>query len=324
MEWSTRRTRKSFKIFAHTTSLRRRVAYSLAIVRLVLVPVIFISVYYLLEMGRIVDRIVNVDAAAATLAEEASSQMLEARRAERNYFLLHDPASLRANQEALKNVRETLASIGELEPQEMPQIQNGLNLVDAYQEEFAAGISTMGPPGQTPGERIQQVVKAYERDLDNLLRGSSRESRAKLIDDLRTRVDSFDSEITDTVQSENPELRQVTAGLQTSGEAILHLAEQFRQQNWKRVQVDHQNARYLLHRAEWVLTIVSAFTLLLSVWVSFVLPQQVVEPLVRLREAVDHAALGNYDIEFELHGGGEVVELAKSLQNLTAHLRKTA
>jgi len=53
--------RKSLKILALGSSLRRRVAISLAVVRLVLVPVIFLAVYYLFEMGVIVDRIVNVD-----------------------------------------------------------------------------------------------------------------------------------------------------------------------------------------------------------------------------------------------------------------------
>jgi HAMP domain-containing protein len=33
-------------------------------------------------------------------------------------------------------------------------------------------------------------------------------------------------------------------------------------------------------------------TLLFSLWVSFVLPRQVVKPLINLREAVDHADLG--------------------------------
>jgi len=55
------------------------VAYSLAVVRLVLVPVIFLAVYSLFEMGLIVDRIVNVGAPVATLAEQASVQMLDAR-----------------------------------------------------------------------------------------------------------------------------------------------------------------------------------------------------------------------------------------------------
>lgn len=84
MRW---RIRKSFKIFSPESSLRKRVAYSLAIVRLILVPVIFLSVYYLFSMGRIGDRIVNVDAPAAKLAEQASIEMLEARRASRDYVL---------------------------------------------------------------------------------------------------------------------------------------------------------------------------------------------------------------------------------------------
>jgi CHASE3 domain sensor protein len=98
--------RRSFKIFAPGSSLRRRVAYSLAVVRLVLVPVIFLSVYYLFEMGVIVDRIVNVDAPVTTLAEQASVQMLHARRAERSYFLLRDQEYLQANRESLTRVRE--------------------------------------------------------------------------------------------------------------------------------------------------------------------------------------------------------------------------
>jgi len=83
MPW---RTRKSFKIFAAGSSLRKRVACSMAIARLILVPVILLAVYYLFVMGRIVDRIVNVDAPAAKLAEQASIEILEARRAARNYL----------------------------------------------------------------------------------------------------------------------------------------------------------------------------------------------------------------------------------------------
>src|SRR5256885_694416 len=113
MRW---RIRKSFKIFAPGSSLRKRVAYSLAIVRLILVPVIFLSVYYLFGMGRIVDRIVNVDAPAAKLAEQASIEILEARRAARNYVLLQDPEYLRANQESLTNARQVLVRIWGLEP----------------------------------------------------------------------------------------------------------------------------------------------------------------------------------------------------------------
>jgi signal transduction histidine kinase len=56
-------------------------------------------------------------------------------------------------------------------------------------------------------------------------------------------------------------------------------------------------------------------------WISFVLPRQVVKPLLELREAVDHASSGNYLIDLELRGEGEVVELAKSVRNLITHVR---
>src|SRR5712671_2118141 len=115
MRW---RIRKSFKIFAAGSSLRKRVAYSMAIVRLILVPVILLVVYYLFVMGRIVDRIVNVDAPAAKLAEQASIEILEARRAARNYVLLQDPEYLQANQDSLMKVREILSRIKDLEPDE--------------------------------------------------------------------------------------------------------------------------------------------------------------------------------------------------------------
>jgi nitrogen fixation/metabolism regulation signal transduction histidine kinase len=62
--------------------------------------------------------------------------------------------------------------------------------------------------------------------------------------------------------------------------------------------------------------------LLVSIWISFTLPRQVVKPLTILKEAVDHAAAGNYEMEFEVKGDGEVVELASSVRNLLAHVRK--
>jgi len=75
--------------------------------------------------------------------------------------------------------------------------------------------------------------------------------------------------------------------------------------------------------AEWALSIVSGITLLASIWISFILPQQVVKPLLSLKDAVDHAAAGNYEIDFDIQGEGEVVQLAKSIRLLISHMRET-
>jgi hypothetical protein len=132
--------RKSLKIFALGGSLRRRVAFSLAVVRLVLVPVIFLAVYYLFERGVIVDRIVNVDAPVASLAEQASVQMLDARRAERSYFLLRDPQYLQANKESVTQLKTIFGRIRELAPAQDPPRQ-GLQNVDLYEQQFRAAVS---------------------------------------------------------------------------------------------------------------------------------------------------------------------------------------
>ncbi|MGO9269647.1 MAG: HAMP domain-containing protein [Terriglobia bacterium] len=319
MAW---RVRKPFRVFARSASLRRRVAYSLAIVRLILVPVIFLAVYYLFAMSWIVDRIVSVDAPVASLAGEASTEMLEARRAERNYFLLRDPDDLTANQQALAALEQTIVSCRELQPAESPTTKKMLSDVTAYRTQFNEAVSHVEEPPEAPAERVQSVVETYQKQLAELLRSAGRHSRAHLMQEIRTQLDSFDQEITNRLEAEDPALRQATTEMRESSRDLLQLSKDIENRSWDRVQRDHEDARRLVRRAEWVLGIVSLLTLILSVTASFLLPRQVVKPLLNLKEAVDHAAAGNYEIEFDVEGDGEVVALANSVRRLIAHLRE--
>lgn len=316
--------RKSFRILAPGNSLRRRTAYSLALVRLILAPVIFLSVYYLFRMGWIVDRIVNVDAPASALAQQASIEMLEARRAEHNYLLFDDAADLAADHDAVAKAKETLAEIQDLQTQDRRSVQEAWESLALYQQQFAEAVAVRDRPGQRSTDRVQLVVKDYERDLDSLLKHSSRTSRGRLMDDLRQRVASFETQISKTVEERDPDLQRVTDQLQKSGEEVLRKASELESVNWARVQQDHANARRLLREAEWALSIVSALTLLISVWVSYILPRQVIKPLLSLEEAIDHAAEGNYEIEFDVQGKGEIVDLVESLKRLLASVRQRA
>jgi CHASE3 domain sensor protein len=314
--------RKSFQILAPGSSLRRRVAYSLAIARLILAPVIFLAVYYLFKMGFIVDQIVSVDAPAATYAQQISIEMLEARRAERNYLLLRDASHLEANREAIGRVKEILDEIRQLGQTNQSATAMAEAELNLYEKQFAAAVAVMQQADGGPSDRIQAVVHAYEQDLNELLRNSRYRKRVQLVEDLRKRVDSFDMQISATVQQDNPALRQVTEDLQASSQKLLQLASEIEKQNWHRVENDRSEARHLLLQAEWSLGIVSFLTLLFSVWVSFILPRQVVKPLISLKEAVDQATAGNYEIEFDIRGEGEVVELARSVQNMLSAVRQ--
>jgi CHASE3 domain sensor protein len=317
-----RRFRRSFRVLAPGGSLRRRVAYSLALVRLILVPVIVLAIYYLFQIGFIVDRIVSYDAPAATLAQQATIEMLDARRTERNYLLTNDPASLQAARDSLARIEQILNAMHDLNPSDQPLIQQALDGLHEYGQHFETEVTVVERPGQAPAERINALVTAYERDLDDLVKSAPHKRRAQLVNELRSRLEAFDTQVSNTVQEGNPELRRISVDLQNSGQSVLNLASQLEARNWRRIEEDHHKAERLIFRAEWSLSIVSAVTFLVSVWISFVLPRQVVKPLLSLKEAVDHAASGNYEIDFDIEGEGEVVELANSIRNLIAHGRE--
>ena len=314
--------RQSFRILAPGSSLRRRVAYSLLVVRLILGPVIFLAVYYLFAMGWIVDRIVNVDAPATTMAEQVSVEMLEARRAERNYLLLRDPAYVEANRALIAKAREILIQIQNLAPSKQQDAQKALDELQLYQQRFEAAVAMLGAPGQAPTDRIQAVVRAYEKDLNGLLTQARFRKRAQLVDELRSRVDSFDIQISKTVQEQDPELRQATVDLENSSQGVLRRTSELESRSWQRVQEDHRQARHLINQAEWALGVVSVVTFLLSVWISFILPRQVVKPLLNLKQAVDRAAAGDCAIDFDIQGEGEVVQLANSVRNLVERMHQ--
>ena len=184
-------------------------------------------------------------------------------------------------------------------------------------------MTSVQQPGQTPAARIESVLQAYEKDLGGILKGAKSKPRDQLVEELRKRIGSFDAQITKTAQEGNPALRDITTALQTSGEDVLRLTNELEARNWDRIDGDHRKARRLISQAEWSLSIISVITLLVSVWISFILPQQVVKPLLTLKEAVDHAAAGNYEIDFDIRGEGEVVQLANSIRLLISHIRET-
>ena len=70
------------------------------------------------------------------------------------------------------------------------------------------------------------------------------------------------------------------------------------------------------------MSILSGFTILLSIWVSIVLPRSVVRPIYRLKEAVDRAVRGDYRLEVTVRGDDELEQLADSVEKLITRVRQ--
>jgi methyl-accepting chemotaxis protein len=317
------RIRDSLVAHLQRGSLRRRVAYSLGIVRIILVPVIFLAVYYLFVMGRIVDRIVNKDAPAATLAQQASIQMLVARRAERTFLLFHDAASVQTVNQSLTNVEKTLGQIQALQPEEQGDVIRALSAAGTYADHFSTFVSTEVDSKSSSEREIQSVVADYENSLDTLIRNEKNANKTRIIDELRARASSFDDQITKTIQARTPALLTITNDLQASSGAVLQILSELEVKNWTAVQEDHRQARGLLHQAEWTLSIISVLTFLLSVWISFILPKQVVLPLFKLKRAVDRAIADGHKDDANVRAEGELGELAKSIRRLLEQVHES-
>jgi len=142
-----------------------------------------------------------------------------------------------------------------------------------YQQRLGEAVIRMGEPSRAPTGRIQAVVKVYEADLENLLRRSRHQSRAQLMEALHARLGALDEEITSALETEDPALRQITVELRTPAAEVLQRLGDLEKRSRNRVERGHQKTRALIRRAEWVLGIVSALTLLVSIAISFVLPR---------------------------------------------------
>jgi hypothetical protein len=97
-----------------------------------------------------------------------------------------------------------LIAIENLVPSDRSDAQKALDELHLYQQRFQAAVSILGAPGQAPTDRIQAVVRAYEKDLNELFTQARFRKRAQLVDELRSRVDSFDIQISKTVQEQDP------------------------------------------------------------------------------------------------------------------------
>ena len=96
--------------------------------------------------------------------------------------------------------------------------------------------------------------------MKGLLTQARFRKRAQLVDELRSRIDSFDIQISKTVQEQDPGLRQATVDLENSSQEILRQTSELESHSWERVQEDHRQARRVLNQAEWALGVLSVVT----------------------------------------------------------------
>jgi len=121
-------------------------------------------------------RIVSYDAPPPPpLAQQATIEMLDAAsRPSANYLLLNDQASLEGW--ARDSIGKNRANPERYSRLETLPIRSSRSRPSVHCTNTASAskprLRSRGKPGQAPADRVNEVVKAYESDLDNLLKSA--------------------------------------------------------------------------------------------------------------------------------------------------------
>src|SRR5260370_40641896 len=105
--------------------------------------------------------------------------MLDARRTERNYLLVYDPASLQAARESLDKIEQILIAIRELNPADQELTQQALNALHQYRQRFETAVTAVGQPRRDPPGRGVGVGGAGGKNPDNTMKIDGGEETAQ-------------------------------------------------------------------------------------------------------------------------------------------------
>ena len=159
-------------------SMRGRIGLGITVSRLIFLPVIFLSIYYIAGMVTATNRIATVDAKVGQLAGQIAQEVDEMRKAQKNYVLLNDPTSLRKIRESSQKVamqiedglvrstaeRPRFTEMKDLLKSYMASIEEIVN-IPALIERFESAVE-QGYLGSILGEIVKQSKIEYNYEID--------------------------------------------------------------------------------------------------------------------------------------------------------------
>ena len=142
-------------------------------------------------------------------------------------------------------------------------------------------------------------------------------------------IRSIDSSYTDyliafthSLQSDDAPIRiRYHEELLPAFRAVREAAGALRLLNEEIMEAASDRAARVARTATWSVTIVGAVTLLLGLAFSLVLTNRLVQPIRRMREASEHVAAGDYDVDVPADSSDELGLLAAEFNEMTARLR---
>src|SRR5262245_7084576 len=307
-------------------SMRGRIGLGITVSRLIFLPVIFLSIYYIAGMVTVTNRIATVDAKVGQLAGQIAQDVEEMRNAQKNYVLLNDPTSLRRIRESSQKVAMQIEDGLVRSTAERSRFTEMKELLKSYMASIEEISQSANPRENAVAlKQFSRGVESYQKRIDFLLavakRSKTREQVTEAIDEISSAATSFDQIITRWMITSAPERSDLLEELQRKGEMLSEQARLINESGWKNIEVERARAESLGKRATLLITVTLVLTLLLSFAFTWYLRRRVLHPIRDVTQALRKASNGNYDVFLKLNARDELGELVNEFHNLVNHMR---
>ncbi len=307
-------------------SMRGRIGLGITVSRLIFLPVIFLSIYYIAGMVTATNRIATVDAKVGQLTGQIAQEVDEMRKAQKNYVLLNDPVSLRRIRESSQKVAMQIEDGLVRSTTERPRFTEMKELLKSYMASIEEISQSTSPRENAAAlKEFSSGVESYQARIDKLVqvakRSKTREQVTEAIDEISDAATSFDQIITQWMITSTPERSELLQELQSKGEELSAQAQLINDSGWKNIEDERARTESLGKRATLLITVTLFLTLLLSFAFTWYLPRRVLHPIRDVTQALRKASNGNYDVFLRLNARDELGELVNEFHNLVNHMR---
>jgi Signal transduction histidine kinase, nitrate/nitrite-specific len=306
--------------------MRSRIGLGITISRLIFLPVICLSIFYIAGMVSATNRIATVDAKVGQLSGQILFEVDEMRKAQKSYVLMSDPVSLRKIKESSQRA--------------MTQIEDGLILSTSERGRFTAMKELLKSylvsvdeiaQAENPKEdaaafkQFSGGVASYQKRIDMLLavakRSKTRSEVEQAIDEISGAANSFDRVMTEWIIGSDPSRSRMLADLQGKGDLLVRQARLINETGWRQVEQERARTEAIGHRAVLLIGTTSVLTFLLSFALTWYLPKRVMQPIREVTQALRKVASGNYDVFLQVPARDELGGLVNEFHNLVSHMR---
>jgi len=304
-------------------SMKSRIGLGMAASRLIFLPVITLSIYYIHNMVTSATRIATVEVASARLADQIIQGIEEIRKSEVDYLMLKDSTHLTEIDEKTKALNTLIDDGLSIDFSEKASFANLKTQVGKYRQSIQSIAQTIVPVSEVTGNnRFQDVVNSYQKLVNSMLE-AAKQSRSieevnRSIVEISNPKLSFDRYASQSLIESDPKRFEQ---LHEQGERLHALALQISVSRWKKVEIERLRIEMLGHRATTLITITLVLTLVISFIVTWFLPRRVLRPLRQVTQALRTASSGNYDVFLHLSAKDELGDLVNEFHNLIEHMR---